>query len=702
MRLASPTAFYMIRALVFSIIITIFSLRCFSQAPIDDLYSKLAKCSSDTCKARLNNLLLNELFCIDLNKAKTLANEIDLTVKETDQLNYPEAQLGYGMMLLWADKLDSALDIFTALRKLCVEKNDKAGIAKADFGLLRYYIDKNDLKTAIELGFETLREFEKLKDHFFIASTYGKIGLINYKLKNNVKAADYFKKSLEVAIKHNLKGNIAYAYNNLGNIYSAESKQYDIALEYYKRALNLRKELKHELEVAPILLNMGGIYYDKLDLKTAEKLFKEALDLNLKNGMRRSSSLCLINLGSIYYDKKDYVQSNKYYRESLNYLDNDFQTKENLYYNLGEVNLKLGNLEDAFKYNDTCMTIKDSLYSREAIRSLNDMQVKYETEKTQLELEKKDLEGRNKQVVIYAALGGIVLLTGLAFFIFRGLRQKQKDNKALEAMNVIISEKSKIVEEQHKDITDSIKYAERIQTAILPPAKLWKEILPQSFVYYRPKDILSGDFYWIEETKTHVYVAAADCTGHGVPGALVSIINYNLLNKAVLEKDLTDPAQILNQVNEWLTQALHQSYNAASMRDGMDVSICVIEKKTKKMKFAGAFNSGYIIKDGVVEEMPADKKPVGAFIEDNITSFTSKEYQLTGKETIYLFSDGYADQFGGPKGKKFKYKNLQKMLVEVQDKTFDQQKGVVQDTFINWKGQYEQTDDVLLIGFRLA
>ncbi len=341
------------------------------------------------------------------------------------------------------------------------------------------------------------------------------------------------------------------------------------------------------------------------------------------------------------------------------------------------------------------MTIKDSLYSREAIKSLNEMQVKYETEKTQLELEKKDLESKNKQVLIYAALGGCILLLGLAFFIFRGLRQKQKDNKALEQMNSIISDKSKIVEAQHKDITDSIKYAERIQTAILPPDKLWKEILPNSFVYYRPKDILSGDFYWVEETKTHVYIAAADCTGHGVPGALVSIINYNLLNKAVLEKNLTDPAQILNQVNEWLTQALHQSYNAASMRDGMDVSICTINKKTKLMQFAGAFNSGYLVKDGTITEMPADKKPVGAFIEDDITAFTSKEYQLTGNETIYLFSDGYADQFGGPKGKKFKYKNLQKLILDSQTLTFDEQKEKAKETFLDWKGSYEQTDDVL-------
>ena len=477
---------------------------------------------------------------------------------------------------------------------------------------------------------------------------------------------------------------------------------FDLALEYYKRALNIRKELKHNIEIAAILSNMGVICYNRKDFVMAEKYHQEALDISLKNKRLKYAGICHINIGNICFDRNDPKLANYNYREALKYIGDDYQIKELLYYNLGEVNLKLGNLEDALKYNDTCMTIKDSLYSREAIKSLNEMQVKYETEKTKLELDKKELEAKNNTIKIYAALGGILLLLGLVFFIFRGLRQKSKDNKALEQMNSIISDKSKIVEAQHKDITDSIKYAERIQTAILPPDKLWKQILPNSFVYYRPKDILSGDFYWVEETKTHVYIAAADCTGHGVPGALVSIINYNLLNKAVLEKNLVDPAQILNQVNEWLTQALHQSYNAASMRDGMDVSICTINKKTKVMQFAGAFNSGYMVKDGVIIEMPADKKPVGAFIEDDITAFTSKEYQLTGNETIYLFSDGYADQFGGPKGKKFKYKNLQKLILDSQALTFDEQKEKAKETFLDWKGSYEQTDDVLLIGFKYS
>lgn len=693
--------FFMKRSLIVIFLLLLSSV-AFPQAAVDTLRGNLSKCQTEKCQFDTKLLLAAELIFIDINEVDKLINELKELAKKNESDRNLEVALVEAYLELKKENSGKGFEIFSSIISEASKTANYELIAKAQLGLSKCYTDQNDLKKAVEYAFEALRGFEKNLDRNSESMAYSQIASINYKLKNYNKAIDYFKKSLEISIKNHLSANTAYAYNNLGNLYASDKKSQDIAIEYYRRALGIRKQQKHEQEIAPILTNIGGIYYDKKDFKEAEYYFKQALESNIKVKRNKGAGICLINLGSICFEQNDFIQANKNYREALKYLDEDYQIKEMLYYNLGEVNLKLGNLEDALKYNDTCMTIKDSLYSREAIKSLNDMQVKYETEKTQLELDKKALESKNKGLIIYAAMGGIVLLLGLAFFIFRGLRQKQRDNLMLEEKNAIIVEKSKIVEAQHKDITDSIKYAERIQTAILPPEKLWKEILPHSFVYYRPKDVLSGDFYWIEETKTHVYVAAADCTGHGVPGALVSIINYNLLNKAVLEKNLTDPAEILNQVNEWLTQALHQTYNTTSMRDGMDVSLCVIEKKSKKMKFAGAFNSGYMIKDGVVEEMPADKKPVGAFIEDDITSFTSKEYQLSGKETIYLFSDGYADQFGGPKGKKFKYKNLQKMLLEGQDKNFDTQKDVAQETFLSWKGNYEQTDDVLLIGFRYS
>jgi serine phosphatase RsbU (regulator of sigma subunit)/Tfp pilus assembly protein PilF len=690
------------RILVNILFAILFPVINFSQVLVDNLYTQLSNCNNDSCKIRINNSIVNELLFIDMDEAERIITQLNSSVSVNNVSEYLETKYNYAQVLFMKDKIEDALVIYLDIEKNSQSSNNKKYLGKSKLGLAKCFVRKNDLRSAINLAFEALRIFEQLKDFDHISQSYAQIGLVNYKLKNVAKAIDYYKKSLEFGMQSKTENNIAFAYNNLGIIYSDDWKTNDIALEYYKRALTIRKQRIHKLAIAPILSNMGIIYKEKKQYDLAKKYYLEAVELSIQNKKSKDACICYTNIGNIYFELNDYKQADYNYRQALKYMDDDFLIKEMLYYNLGEVNLKLGNLKEALLYNDTCMTIKDSLYSREAIKSLNDMQVKYETEKTKLELEKKDLESKNKQIAIYAALGGILLLLGLVFFVFRGYKNKEKTNLALEEKNKIITEKSKIVEEQHKDITDSIKYAERIQTAILPPEKLWREILPQSFVFYNPKDILSGDFFWIEETKTHIFLAAADCTGHGVPGALVSIINYNLLNKAVLEKGLTDPAKILDQVNIWLTQALHQSYNGSHVRDGMDVAICAINKTTKMMQFAGAFNGGYLIKDGTITELVADKKPVGAFIEDDITSFTMKGYQLTGNESIYLFSDGYADQFGGPKGKKFKYKNLQNLLLSVQSLDFSEQQKRIRTNFIEWKGTYEQTDDVLVIGFKFS
>ncbi len=347
------------------------------------------------------------------------------------------------------------------------------------------------------------------------------------------------------------------------------------------------------------------------------------------------------------------------------------------------------------------MTIKDSIYSRESIKSLNDMQTKYETTKTKLELEKKELEANNKQLIIYAAFGGCVLLLGGVFFIFKGLKKQRRANIELEEKNSIIEEQKHIVEEKNKDIGDSIRYAKRIQEAILPPDKMWYEHLPNSFVIYNPKDILSGDFYWLEKTEDYIFVAAADCTGHGVPGALMSIVNYNLLNKAVLEKNLVMPGEILDSVNYYLTHSLHQSYNEASIKDGMDITLLSINKKTNEIYFAGANNPIYIISEGKLMEVKADKFPVGAFIEENVQNFKSQKLNVKIGDTIYLFTDGYADQFGGPKGKKFKYKQFSDLLLGNCDKPLSQQQLILQQQFTDWKGNLEQVDDVCVLGIKL-
>lgn len=641
--------------------------------------------------------MTEELIISDELEAKKIAEKLFLNTNEEDSLLYLDAQFNYAQLCFVNDNNNKAFKILSDLKLKGLAAKNKMYTAKADFGLARFYMINNDLKQAIDLSFIALRVFEELKDSKFIAKAYWQIALINYKLKNMEKAIDLCKKSIEVASKTNNFSATASAYSLMGNLYSAKNMS-DIALEYYNRALSIRKQQKHDLESAGLLLNIGSIFSSKNQLVQAEKYMKEALDLNIKYNKRKNVAACYINLGNIFYNTGKFNDAEINYALALKHLDsNDLIMKESLFYNLGEVNYKLGNFEKALRYNDSCMTVKDSLYSRESIKTLNEMQTKYETEKTKLQLEKKELEANNKQVVIYAAFGGCLLLLGLLFFIFRGLRSEKKTSRELEEKNKIINEQKHLVEERNKDIGDSIRYAQRIQQAILPPDALWSSTFKKSFVLYSPKDILSGDFYWLEETDDHIFVAAADCTGHGVPGALVSIVNYNLLNKAVLEKKLTVPGEILDAANQSLTQTLHQSYNEAQIKDGMDVALLSINRKTGDVHYAGANNPIYILSSGRITEVKANKFPVGAFMEEKIQNFTTHKISIQKGDKVYLFSDGFADQFGGPKGKKYKYKQLQEKLISSSNLPPHEQKKFMSDDFLAWKGNLEQVDDVLLI-----
>jgi serine phosphatase RsbU (regulator of sigma subunit) len=507
---------------------------------------------------------------------------------------------------------------------------------------------------------------------------------------------------LELAKSNRFSSHVAAAYVGLGNIYSNQNNN-DLAIEYYERALKIRRSRGHDVEVAVLLANLGTVFSAKKLYTTANKYYFEAIEINKKYNRLNAIAICYINIGNISYNNKDFVNAEKYYDEALKYVDqNDLAVKENLYYNLAEVAHKLGNYPKSFAFQDSCLTIKDSIYSREGIKSLNDMQTKYETAKTKLELEKKELEANNKQLIIYAALGGCLLLIGVSFLLVRGVTKQRHANNLLSEKNSIIELQKHLVEEKNKDINDSIKYATRIQEAILPPLKYWRTVLPDSFVLYQPKDILSGDFYWLEQTEEYVFVAAADCTGHGVPGALMSIVNYNLLNKAVLEKNIYEPGKILDTVNEYLTQSLHQSYNESSIQDGMDITLVSINKKSGEVRFAGANNPIYHLKkDGRIIEVKGDKFPVGAFIEDNIQKFTTQKLDVEKGDTIYLFTDGYPDQFGGPKGKKLKYKQFCDLLVANCQSPPSEQANALKHFFNQWKGNLEQVDDVCVIGVKI-
>jgi serine phosphatase RsbU (regulator of sigma subunit) len=289
------------------------------------------------------------------------------------------------------------------------------------------------------------------------------------------------------------------------------------------------------------------------------------------------------------------------------------------------------------------------------------------------------------------------------------LRENERvlEAKVIERTEEVVRQKEEIevknqeLEVLYKHVTDSIKYAKRIQEAILPPDSLVKKVLPNSFVLYKPKDIVSGDFYWIDQKDGKSMFAAVDCTGHGVPGAFMSIVGYNILKQAVSNNPFTSPALILDVLNEGVSETLHHGHDATQSKDGMDLSFCAIDYAKMELQYAGAYNPLYLIRNGELIQTKADKFPIGYFLGEEKKKFTNHTIPLQKGDTIYIFSDGYADQFGGPNGKKFMASHFRDLLLDVNKHPIEKQKDLLNKTIEEWRGPLDQVDDILVIGVKI-
>ena len=284
-------------------------------------------------------------------------------------------------------------------------------------------------------------------------------------------------------------------------------------------------------------------------------------------------------------------------------------------------------------------------------------------------------------------------------------KQLQEDNVKLMAelkrKRVKLTLALEELAEKNKDMTDSINYAQLIQQAIMPPEYLIKKHLPDSFILYKPKDIVSGDFYFVEKKRNKAVFAAVDCTGHGVPGALISVVGFNFINQAVNEKGLNKPSDILSFLDEGVNDTLRQTADESGVKDGMDLAMCTLDYKTLKLQYAGAYNSLYYIKGKELTEIKSDKLPIGVNVKGIVDQYNNHSVQLTKGDTIYLFTDGYADQFGGPKGRKYMAKRFKEHLVDIQHLSMDEQKENLNKAIEDWQGTLEQVDDILIIGVRV-
>lgn len=310
-----------------------------------------------------------------------------------------------------------------------------------------------------------------------------------------------------------------------------------------------------------------------------------------------------------------------------------------------------------------------------------------------------------QQLILYLFVGMILMLIFLGFFIYRNYKIKKQANLKLKLKNEeILKQNEEIVKQrdeialQKQEIMDSIRYASRIQQAVLPPVKIIENLFYENFfIFNKPRDIVSGDYYFITSKGNKLICSAADCTGHGVPGAFMSLLGISFLNEIISKMEVLDAAIILNKLRENIINALNQSGDQQT-KDGMDMVLCVFDFENHFVEFAGANNPLYHIRNGELMEYKGDKMPIGLY--DELKPFTKKVIPIEKNDTFYMFSDGYADQFGGHEGKKFKYKPMKEMLLSIQHMPMKEQYNVVEDTIDKWKNGYFQVDDMLLIGIR--
>jgi len=629
-------------------------------------------------------------------------------VKRSLLISYAESLGNIGYVYATGGDVTSALEYFQKSLKIKEEIGDKYAIANSLNNIGVTYQQQGDVPKALEYSHRSLKIREEIGDKQRIAVCLNNIGSI-YNNQGDVKnALKFFNKCLALVEEIDDKFGMANTLNNIGSLYKDEG-DIDNALDCHQRSMKLREEIGDKKGVGNSLNNIGHIYDTEANYKEALNYYQQSLKIQEEIGDKKGISISLYNIGRGMLQKGDVVGALPYGKRSIKIaqeigIPDDIMSAAEL---LSDIYAKQNKGMQALEMHKLFVEMRDSINNEETQRATAQTQARYEYEKQKslddiahakraaaektaheisLAVEK---EGKKKQIIIiYAIAGGLILVIVFLIFVFNRLAVTKKQKQVIELAHLELGEKN-------KEIMDSITYAKRIQSAILPPAKLVKEYLQDSFILYKPKDVVAGDFYWMEHRDGKVLFAAADCTGHGVPGAMVSVICNNALNRSVREHGLTKPGEILDKSREIVIQEFDKSDE--DVRDGMDIALCSLDGN--KVEYAGANNPLWLIRKGELIELKGDKQPIGKYAKEE--PFNTYELDLEAGDTLYIFSDGYADQFGGTKGKKLKTANFKRLLVSIQDKPMKEQKEFIDTSFEEWRGDLEQIDDVCVIGVRI-
>ncbi len=648
------------------------------------------------------------------------------------QLNYREGisecygWLGY----LFTNKGDIVLALEYLKKELVIKQalNNKKGKAICLNNIAIIYKNQGDIASAIQYFHQTLQTMEELGERKNVAIALNNLGIIHDGQGDTRLALDYYKKSLKIREEIDDAKGIAISLNNIGTIYR-DLGQYDEALVYTQKAMGIAQKMEDLDGESSFLANIGVLMAMKKDTTKAIDYLLQSLAISRKIEDKDAIAKSLIKLGSIQLALGKVEAAKKSGKEALtlSFETNFPESIRDAAKLMNSIANRERDYQSAFEMYRLHIQMRDSIINEKTQKATITQQMKYEFDKKesllQAEKDKQELANKEKvkrqRLAIWSVGAGLALVIIFSIFLFSRYRVTQQQKK-------VITAQKEIVDEKNRNITDSIKYAQKIQEAILPSNEdLHRTFGSNSsgdnyFVLFRPKDVVSGDFYWLHETTDNKVIwATADCTGHGVPGAFMSMIGSSLLNEIVIEKGITKSGEILNQLRDSIkkdlghaagtderTKALPSSTEVSAgkpsetgVKDGMDIALCVWDRKTNELQFSGAYNPLYLIRNGELFETKANRQPIGIYLEE--IPFDTIEVPIEQGDSLYLFSDGFMDQFGGPNNKKYTAKRFRESLLSVQNSPMNDQLIMLNDIFEKWRGGLEQLDDICIFGVRV-
>ena len=672
------------------------------------------------------NRFLLELEALDSDSALKVLDEKLISIPETksDTLERIET-LKYKFKL--ADSLDHWIHQYNSSNSLL---NYEGYLEKKE---LYKYLQKSaegrlkisEFGKALSLKLRALEIAEMLEIDSLIIMTTISIADNFIESGDSSLAEKYSIKALIQAKQLNNLSVLASAFVCRGNV-MANVNKFDEAYDNYERSLEINIQLRQKSGMASNYNNLANLCFEKEKYDEAILLYNKAFNINKADGNKHGQAYNLSNIALIHFFKKNYTKAIHSSQKALDLYSELGETRRIVHTleNLGTMYAEMGDYEQGFETFYLAYEKGKDHYQEERINFAAELEAKFQNEKNELQIQKlkaeqiiqenvlqnrerdldfeKQLRIRDRNLIY--TLGVLLFcLVVIIFGFWRNSRERKRHNAELMAKNneirIVNDDLNKtqvILKKKNKEITDSINYAKRIQVAILPSKAHVKDHLKQSFVLYIPKDIVSGDFYWTEQVGDNVLFAVADCTGHGVPGAMVSVICYTALNKIIGEERLTDPGQILDLTTDEVIRQFEKSEE--EVKDGMDVALCSYNLKTKTLKYAGANIPLWVVRDNEVIEYKASRQPVGGYLKRQ--KFMTHNVDLLESDTVYLSSDGFADQFGGVKGKKFMKKHLKSLLVRVKEESLNTQFEFLKSSFIEWKASNEQVDDICIMGIK--